>query len=79
VSPVAPAAIAGAVSGVGEHKHCEVCGRSIALDGRVCSPECQKKWMDAFKLRRRNLYIILGMLFLGLMFAFYGNKLFGGQ
>ena len=73
--PVIP--IASTVSGVPTHKHCEVCGKAIGLDGRTCSPECQEKALGAFRQRRRSVYVFLAAIALVLLFTVYGGKLFG--
>lgn len=70
--------IASASASMAEHKHCEVCGKNMALDGRVCSPECQKKAVEAWRMRRRSMYMMLGALALVLLFTLYGGRLFGG-
>jgi predicted nucleic acid-binding Zn ribbon protein len=73
--PVIP--LAGAVTGVPAHKHCEVCGKAMALDGRVCSPECQTKAVEAWRQRKRSLYVFIAAIALVLLFSVYGSKLFG--
>ncbi len=69
--------LANPVTGITEHKHCEVCGRSIALDGRVCSPECVTRLHTAIKMKKRSVYILMGIVFLTVLFSLYGSKLFG--
>ncbi|HUR63084.1 MAG TPA: DUF2116 family Zn-ribbon domain-containing protein [Candidatus Thermoplasmatota archaeon] len=68
--------LAGPVGGVPVHKHCEVCGKAMALDGRVCSPACQEKALDAFRQRRRSLYVFVAAIALVLLFSVYGSSLF---
>lgn len=70
--------VSGTVANVAAHKHCEVCGTATALDGRVCSPECQAKAVEAWRMRKRSMYMMLGALALVLLFTLYGGKLFGG-
>lgn len=65
------------VSNLPEHRHCEVCGRSIAMGNRVCSPECQKRLDDAVKQRKRSVYIFVGLIALLLLFNLYGRQVFG--
>jgi predicted nucleic acid-binding Zn ribbon protein len=65
------------VSNLPEHRHCEVCGRSVAMGNRVCSPECQKKFDDAVKQRKRSVWIFVGLIALLLLFNLYGRNLFG--
>jgi predicted nucleic acid-binding Zn ribbon protein len=73
--PVIP--LAGPVQGVSAHKHCEVCGKATGLDGRVCSPECQEKAVEAWRQRRKSLYVFMAAIALVLLFSVYGGKLFG--
>ncbi|MFO1533871.1 MAG: DUF2116 family Zn-ribbon domain-containing protein [Thermoplasmatota archaeon] len=68
--------LANPVAGVAEHRHCEVCGKSIALDGRVCSPECAKRLQEAIKTKKRSVYILMGVVFLTVVFSLYGNQIF---
>lgn len=53
--------IAAPVAGVAEHKHCEACGKATGLDGRVCSPECQARIQEAFRMRKRSVYIFVAL------------------
>lgn len=69
--------LAAAAHGVPEHKHCEVCGKAMALDGRVCSPECQGKAVDAWRQRKRSVYVFLAAIALVMLFSVYGGRLFG--
>jgi predicted nucleic acid-binding Zn ribbon protein len=69
--------IASAYSGSGDHKHCEICGKSIALDGRVCSDECVKGWQVAQRMKKRSVMIVIGMVFLMVIFTLAGPKIFG--
>lgn len=73
--PIIP--LAGVAQGVPAHKHCEVCGKAMALDGRVCSPECQEKALDAYRQRKRSVYIFMAAIALVLLFSVYGGKLIG--
>jgi predicted nucleic acid-binding Zn ribbon protein len=59
------------------HKHCEVCGTAMGLDGRVCSPECQVKALEAFRTRKRSVYVFVAAIALVLLFSVYGGKLIG--
>jgi predicted nucleic acid-binding Zn ribbon protein len=73
--PVIP--IASAAAGIPVHKHCEVCGKAIGLDGRLCSPECQEKALAAWRQRRRSLYVFMAAIALVLLFSIYGGRLVG--
>jgi predicted nucleic acid-binding Zn ribbon protein len=69
--------LANPATGVAEHKHCEVCGKAVALDGRVCSPECQAKAVAAWRQRKRSLYVFMAAIALVLLFSMFGGRLFG--
>ncbi len=60
--------LANPAAGLAEHKHCEVCGKSIALDGRVCSPECVAKLQVAIKMKKRSvlIFVVLFAIILGI-------------
>jgi len=64
------------VGGLPEHKHCEVCGRSIAVGNRVCGPACQRKFDEAVRARKRSVYIFVGLMAVLLFLSLYGGKLF---
>jgi predicted nucleic acid-binding Zn ribbon protein len=50
------------VEGVSEHKHCEVCGKTIGLDVRVCSPECQAQFDEALKMKKRSMWLFIAII-----------------
>ncbi len=75
--PLPPPAIAAPVEGLAEHKHCEACGKSIGLTGRVCSPECVERFQEGVRLRKRSVYMVMGAVALVLLFSVYGGKLLG--
>lgn len=54
------------VAGVSDHKHCEVCGRTIAMDVRVCSPECQQQFDEALRMKKRSMWLFV-LLIAGLL------------
>lgn len=69
------------VANLPEHRHCEVCGRSTAMGVRVCSPECQTRFDEAVKARKRSVYIFVALFALILILSVWGNQLsvlFGG-
>lgn len=63
------------VANLPEHRHCDVCGRSVAMGVKVCSPECQKKFDEALKARKRSVYIFIGLFALILIMSLYGGNL----
>lgn len=68
--------IANPVTGLSEHKHCEVCGKSIATDGRVCSPECVTKLHEAIRMKKRSVYVVMAMVFLLALLSMFGRQIF---
>jgi predicted nucleic acid-binding Zn ribbon protein len=50
------------VAGVAEHKHCEVCGRTTGLDVRVCSPECQARFDEALRQKKRTMWLFIALI-----------------
>ena len=64
-----------AVGNLPEHRHCDVCGRSVAMGVKVCSPECQKKFDEAVKARKRSVYIFIALFALILIMSLYGGNL----
>ncbi|MEK6985757.1 MAG: DUF2116 family Zn-ribbon domain-containing protein [Candidatus Thermoplasmatota archaeon] len=77
MSPVPPPTIAPPVTDLLVHKHCEACGTSIGIEGRVCSEACVAKFDEAVRTRRRSVYIFVGLMAIMLLFGLYGTKLFG--
>ncbi len=69
--------IASPATGLSEHKHCEICGKSIAMDGRVCSEECVKGWQLGQRMKKRSVMIVIGMVFLMVFFTLGGAKWLG--
>ena len=63
------------VANLPEHRHCDVCGRSIPMGNRVCSPECQKRFDEALRARKRSVWIFIGLFALILILSLYGNQL----
>jgi predicted nucleic acid-binding Zn ribbon protein len=68
-------ATAAKVANLPEHRHCDVCGRSVAMGVKVCSPECQKKFDDAVKARKRSVYIFIALFALILFLSVSGGQL----
>lgn len=58
-----------------EHKHCPVCGKSMAMDTRFCSQECEKTMGGQRKKQQRTMFIFMGVL----VVFFIVLTLMGGQ
>jgi predicted nucleic acid-binding Zn ribbon protein len=67
------------VANLPEHRHCEVCGRSTAMGVRVCSPDCQKRFDEALKMRKRSMWIFVALIALVMALSVFGKQIFGGQ
>lgn len=65
------------VGNLPEHRHCEVCGKSMAMGERVCSPDCQKRFDEALKARKKSMWMFMGLIALVLLFSVYGRTLLG--
>jgi predicted nucleic acid-binding Zn ribbon protein len=50
------------VPGVQDHKHCEVCGATIGMDVRVCSPECQARFDEALRMKKRTMWLFIALI-----------------
>ncbi|MGB0652609.1 MAG: DUF2116 family Zn-ribbon domain-containing protein [Thermoplasmatota archaeon] len=57
------------VAGVPEHAHCEICGMTVTVGTRVCSPACQEKLDEATKMKKRSAYLVLGLVIASLALA----------
>lgn len=63
-----------------EHKHCPVCGKSMASDLRYCSQDCEKGLAIQKKKQQRTMFIFMGVLvvlFIVLSVTGGGCPLFG--
>lgn len=49
-------------AGVPLHQHCEVCGKVVAVDTRFCSPECTERHEEAQRYKKRQMWILLGIV-----------------
>jgi predicted nucleic acid-binding Zn ribbon protein len=49
---------------IGQHKHCQICGKAILLTAELCSDECKKQFDTIMRRRKMYMYLIYGMLIL---------------
>ena len=47
----------------GEHKHCNVCGRAIALGEDFCSEECREQYFKVENKKGKKNKWSIGMIF----------------
>ncbi len=59
--------------GVLEHKHCEVCGKPVPVDVRVCDEACQKGLDASIRAKKRGMYMFVGLIFLLLIITQLDN------
>ncbi len=44
------------------HSHCLVCQRAVPYDDKTCSKECQTKLDEQQSKRKRQLYMLYGLM-----------------
>ena len=49
---------------VGQHTHCNMCGKAIPVDETLCSEECKEKFNTMVKKRRILVYIMYFFIFI---------------
>jgi len=48
---------------VGQHTHCNMCGKAIPINESLCSEECKEKFNTMVKKRRMLVYIMYFFIF----------------
>ena len=51
------------VEKVGQHKHCQICGKTIPIDENLCSEECKQKFQTMVKKRKILVYVMYALIF----------------
>jgi predicted nucleic acid-binding Zn ribbon protein len=49
---------------VGQHTHCQICGKAIPLSETFCSEECKQKYQAMVKKRKTLVYIMYALIFI---------------
>ncbi|MEF8848140.1 MAG: DUF2116 family Zn-ribbon domain-containing protein [Candidatus Thermoplasmatota archaeon] len=49
-------------SKIPQHKHCQICGKAIPLEEKLCSEECKEKYEEMVKKRKILIYILYGAI-----------------
>jgi len=63
------------VEKVGQHTHCNICGKAIPVDETLCSEECKQKFQAMLRKRKLLVYIMYILIFVILiMFVFSGFR-----
>jgi len=61
------------MQGVPPHAHCEICGTPVEVGQRRCgSDECERKFAEAQRIKKRSVWMLVGVLFLVMLFTFVG-------
>lgn len=47
---------------VGQHTHCQICGKAIAVTETLCSEECKQRYQGMLKKRKYLLYLMYGLM-----------------
>lgn len=53
------------------HAHCSICTRAIPFGDKTCSEECEKKFADLQKRRKRTVYLMYGLAAATLLYMLY--------
>ncbi|MFW6120408.1 MAG: DUF2116 family Zn-ribbon domain-containing protein [Petrotogales bacterium] len=51
------------VEKVGQHAHCQICGKAIPVSENLCSEECKQKYQSMVKKRKMLMYIMYALIF----------------
>ena len=66
------------VAGVPPHAHCEMCGTPVEVGQRRCgSTECEEKFQEALRTKKRGMYMFVGLILLLLLVSALGRTLYG--
>ena len=56
------------------HAHCAICTRAIAFGDKTCSKECEEKYEDLQKRRKRTVWIMYGLAGATLLYMLYAIR-----
>ena len=63
------------VQGVAPHAHCEICGTPVEVGQRRCgSQECEEKFQQALKAKKRGMWMFVGLIFVLLLMSTIGRN-----
>ncbi len=61
---------------VGQHAHCQICGKAIPVSETLCSEECKQKYQSLVKKRKLLMYIMYASIFVILiLFVLSSNSI----
>lgn len=49
---------------VGQHTHCNMCGKAIPVSETLCSEECKEKFNKMVKKRKTLVYVMYVFIFI---------------
>jgi len=52
---------------VGQHTHCQICGKAIPVSENLCSDECKQKYQSMVKKRKLLVYVMYALIFVILL------------
>ena len=58
------------------HSHCAICTRAVPFGDKTCGKECEGKYEDLQRRRKRTMMFLYGLMFLTVLLFLLGN--FGG-
>ncbi len=62
------------VEKVGQHSHCQICGKAIPISETLCSDECKQKYKGMIKKRKILMYIMYALIFVILIMFVLGSQ-----
>ena len=48
---------------VGQHTHCQICGKVTPISENLCSQECKEKYQNMIKKRKMFVYLMYAIIF----------------
>ena len=49
---------------IGQHTHCQICGKAIPVSENLCSEECRQKYQMMVKRRKLWIYVMWFLIFI---------------
>ena len=62
------------VQGVPPHAHCAICGTPVEVGQKRCgSADCEAKHAEAQRVKKRSVWMLVGVLFLVMFLSLLGR------
>lgn len=58
------------------HSHCTICSRAVSFGEKTCSKDCEAKFDDLQRRRKRTMLFLYGLMALSVIVLMLGS--FGG-